>query len=247
MAWQLSAYDSVKRMGDEYARLSIYFHKLVEWARLTKQNIPHDVINRYHLRVLAYRNFANEVFKELDRQKITIDQVVFRDGKPAQDKSGGLITKRISGPLFPPSFVVEKDAQGVARVSGTLPSYAPGQVAVMGALPLAVYAGYVLVTAVGGFILAKSVGPMAIDALRQIVFLFRGPIFTPQEISDARVDCLDKIKRDFPNLPPEAQAEAIKNCSGLKGQGVEGVSWTLVFGIAAIGGAVIYFKSKQAG
>lgn len=97
---------AVEKMQARYISLSKQGTELSHVAQKLGKPLPASVVRTYHVAVDDYLKFGRQVFASLDEHKISVDQIILRNGKPIPDPGNPtkFRTVRISAPLSPPMF-----------------------------------------------------------------------------------------------------------------------------------------------
>lgn len=244
--WKTNGLEATKHLTARYASLSRYADKIMRQAKLSGSTIPCSVLDAYNKAVNDYLSFGNRLFDLFHKNKMTIEQVIYTQGKPAIDSKGNVRTLRINAPLRPPTFVLTKtDCPGITHVTTTGTTL--GEATEMGLAP-AVIAAY----AIGGLLFIGVGGYVANKLLEKMSILIRGPVYTPDQVVSAYVKCLDNISahvaKTHPNLPASEReriaAQMAVSCSEKsKGESGSGVPVVLLgLGFAAVAGIALMRK-----
>lgn len=237
--WETNAKDALTHLQARYASLSIYANKIMAQAKLSGSSVPCDVLDAYNQAVNDYLSFGRRVFDLLRQNKMSVEQVVYSGGKPATDGSGNIRTVRIDAPLKPPTFLLTKtECPGLTQIMGITTDSSAGVVE-MGLAPAAI-----ALYTIGAMLVAGVTGYVTVKILEKIIMVVRGPIYTPDQMVDAYVKCLDGVTAHVQKTYPNAsQAERDQIAAKLalecrdksKGQG-GAVSLPIVLGgVAAVG------------
>jgi len=111
---------AVQFLQKRYADLQILAAKLVESVNTTKRPLPCKVISNYNQAVKEYLNTGKQVFDQLAAKGIVVDQIVYRDGKPAQapDDASKILVQTLVSPLRPAIFVPGPECPAAVRFAG---------------------------------------------------------------------------------------------------------------------------------
>jgi len=245
-----NAADALKILTSNYANLSRYGSKLMELGRSAPGvPLPCQIIDNYHRAVNEYLSFGRKIFQLLDKNKMQVEQVVYKEGKPQLDAKGNVRTLRISAPLRPPAFVVTNTfCPSATRVSGLYginprSEIGVGSLVALAAIPLA----KLLTVTVGGIVVVGVTGYYGVEALRQVRLTFtNAPDFKPAEQVAAWEKCADHAKKI--GMTPE---QILKGCGpegALKVPPGGSSNWGIILlGVAAVAGGVLIFSKGGGG
>lgn len=169
-----------------YVLLGKQFAALLSVRETTGAPPPREVMLAYNAAVKDYMKGAQEIWNELRKRGLQVEQVVYRNGEAVLDPNSksGYRTLNIDGPLHPPSF-------SLSGVSGE---------SVVGLVPLAIglyMLGGLLITSAGGYFTTK--------ALEQIKFIKRGPDHKPDQQVDAYLKTFAALRKE--GVPQEKASE----------------------------------------
>lgn len=228
MALDTNAEQALTHVAARYKSLSIYGTAIARQQRLGGglKAVPTEILGAYNAACNDYRNFSAEVFSELAKNKMVVEQVVYHGGVPDVGPDGNVRTVRLEVPLQPP-FV--SYPPGVVERIGKPPS----TVVEMGIAP-ALLAGYAVIgiIVVAG---AAVVGYWTRENLREYRMTIQGgPDYEPDKVVDAWERCLREAERS--GFTPQQIAES--GCSNLlKPQPKSNTGWGLLaLGAIAIAG-----------
>lgn len=241
----LNAATAAQFLQKRYADLQVLAQKLVDTGNATKQPLPCSVISDYNKAVKEYLEVGNQIFAQLNAHKIVIEQVVYRDGKPALDPNDEtkMLTKAVVAPLRPAIFVPGPGCPDATRLDGasTPLGIAP---AIVAAIPTALAAGRVI----GIWLFRLGMAYLTVEALTKIVIIVRGYAadhVDPVVLAKAYTDCIEKaVAAGVPPLQAAAACgKQVERNSGLGILGYVGLA-TLLVG-AGVGLAVYFSKRKN--
>jgi hypothetical protein len=239
----IDAETAVKRLQSRYQQLSAAAAQLAPIANL----VPCAVIDAYQRAVHEYRLMGRDVFAELDRNKLQMAQIVYKDGQPVPDPNnpGQYVTRTLSAPLSPPVFV----ASSFTRCPGLFDVYNPSGLAGSFGHAMSVNLGIAPLLIWGGVIVVSLLGTAV--ALNQLRFVIHGENPKPAETVNAYLDCFTKLRAGG------ATAEAATaGCTGAanagQGAGTGGIAFTsLAIGAVAVaslaGLAYLLFSRRSDG
>jgi hypothetical protein len=182
--------NAIEVMQDTYRKLSVRGKKLMDIAKATGKPLPSSVLDAYDAASKEYLRFANQVFAVLNKKNITVEQVIYTQGKPAVDAKGDVRKVKISAPLRPPVFIRTRGAE-------------------VGLGPIAI-AGLII----SGLLLSLGTGAYLTSvAVEKVTVAIKGPDIKPIEQVDAFGKFFDKMAAA--GVPPD---EIVKRWKGVTEQ-----------------------------
>ena len=257
--------DATTAMGyvvKRYVELSVMGEKLRQ-VGAAGQQVPCPVLEEYHAAAKEYRDSAQEVFDQLAAKGITVQQVIYRNGKPEMDASdpNKVRTLMIQAPLMPPVFAytaaLSALCPGLIRLSGAAPMFGEG--IELGILPLAA-AGVALAAActaatLGTCLLLIGIGAVVVGVVtygvikivEQVTIMFRGYDPKPVELTAAYTSCFDKLRNSglsAADAAAQCSAAKVNPSAGLGMWAWIGIGATLL-GVGTIVGIYLYRRGQR--
>lgn len=248
--WKTNGKEALQHLTARYASLSIYADKIMKQARLTGTSIPCHILNAYNEAVNDYLSYGRRLFDLLHKNKMNVEQVIYKDGRPQVDAAGNLRTLRIDAPLRPLTFVLTKtECQNLTRVSTTGTTLQGDEIG-LPLIPIGMLAAYVI----SGIAVTGVIGVVSVAILEKLIIVLRGPVYTPDQVVSAYTKCLDgvsaTVEKTYKNLPAAEKekiaAQLQMECRGAS-KGESGSSLPVIALIGALGVGGYFFLSKKGG
>jgi len=219
--------DAALHLQARYASLSTYGQALASIFR-SAGAVPPLVLGAYKRAVTDYLRFGKDLFDILDKKGISVEQVVYSQGKPVVDPHhpDRYRTLKINAPLRPPTFT---------GMSGELEG------SDVGAAPLLV--GLYIV---GGIIFTSLAGYFTIKSLEQIRIIIQGPDYEPDRQVDAYLKSYKRLIES--GMSPKEAAELSRDITKPP-PSKPGTGWLgpIAAGALAATAAVMIFGKRREG
>lgn len=210
--------EALAQLQDRYASLTANMTRLRTAAQKSGRTVPVEAMKAHNAAVADHLRVGNQIFDELNKRKLTVEQVVLKDGKVIADAMNnlGVKTIRVAAPLRPPVFA--SDAVGIVPV-----------------MPIIYTVGALLVVGVGGY--------FTVQALEQIKFILRGPDQDLDKKAKHYAEVFDKLVKS--GLSPKEAADRAAALTAPPPTSLGTNMFLIGLPIVAIG--VLYLWSKGRG